>query len=159
MNRIAVFPGSFDPVTLGHVNIVERAMPLFDKIIIAVGVNSQKQTHFPPEQRIYWLNEIFEEQSKVEVKSFEGLTVEFCIAEQANYILRGVRNSTDFDYERTIASLNKSMYDFIETVILVSRPDLSHISSTIVKELIRYNGKFGHLVPACVSRDAIKEVK
>lgn len=152
--RIAVFPGSFDPVTLGHVNIVERALPLFDKIIIAIGVNSQKQSFFPAEQRVSWLKEIFSKYPNVQVQSYEGLTVEFCNSVNAQYILRGVRNSIDFEYERTIAALNKSMYTNIETVILVSAPEFSHVSSTIVRELIRYKGKFDHLVPPIVSRDA-----
>ena len=150
MNRIAVFPGSFDPITLGHVNIIERALPLFDKIIIAIGVNSQKQSFFTLEQRLKWLDELYHEKNNIEVKSYDGLTVEFCNAVGADYILRGVRNSTDFDYEKTIASLNKSMYSNIETIVFVSDPAFSHISSTIVRELIRYKGKYEHLVPPCV---------
>ena len=152
MERIAVFPGSFDPITIGHVNIVERGIPLFDRIIVAIGVNSQKQSFFPLEQRMQWLNEIFAGK-QIEVKSYEGLTVEFCNSVKANFILRGVRNATDFDYEKTIASLNRSMYPHIETIMIGSAPELSHISSTIVRELIRFKGKFDHLVPACVSRD------
>ncbi len=156
MSRIAVFPGSFDPITLGHVNIIERATPLFDQIIIAVGINSQKQSYFTLEQRMQWLHELYDGKNGIDIKSYEGLTVDFCNAVKADYILRGVRNSTDFDYEKTIASLNKSMYSNIETVVFVSEPALSHISSTIVRELIRYNGKFDHLVPKCVSRNSGK---
>ncbi len=152
MNRIAVFPGSFDPITLGHVNIIERATPLFDKIIIAVGVNSQKQSFFTMDQRMKWLHELYDGQSTIEVANYEGLTVDFCNTVHADYILRGIRNASDFEYERTIAALNKSMYTNIETIMFVSDPALSHISSTIVRELIRYDGKFEHLVPSCVSK-------
>jgi pantetheine-phosphate adenylyltransferase len=154
--RIAVFPGSFDPVTIGHVNTVERSMELFDKIIIAIGQNSQKQYLFALHQRMKWLKEVFADNGMVEVETFEGLTVDFCKKKNAGFILRGLRNLNDFEYERTIASLNKSISPSIETVSLISLPEYSHISSTIVKELIRHKGKFDHLVPACVSRDALQ---
>jgi pantetheine-phosphate adenylyltransferase len=153
-SQIAVFPGSFDPITTGHVSTIERSMGVFSRIIIAIGQNSQKQYLFPLEQRISWLKEIYGLNNKVEVESYEGLTIDFCRQKNARFILRGLRNSTDFEYERTIASLNKSINSEIETICIISLPEFSHISSTIVKELIRYKGKFAHLVPPCVSRDA-----
>ena len=153
MNRIAVFPGSFDPITIGHVDLINRVIPLFDKIIIAIGVNSQKQTMFSLEQRISWLNELFSGNEKLMISSYEGLTVDFCRSVNANFILRGLRNTFDFEYERTIASVNRSMSHEIETIMLATAPAYSHISSTIVRELIKYKGNFDHLVPSCISRD------
>ena len=156
MNSIAVFPGSFDPITIGHVDLINRAIPLFDKIIIAIGVNSQKQTMFTIDQRMSWLNELFSGNEKLMISSYEGLTVDFCRSVNANFILRGWRNAFDFEYERTIASLNRSMFREIETIMLATAPAYSHISSTIVRELIKYKGNFDHLVPACISRDVKK---
>ena len=153
MNRIAVFPGSFDPITIGHVDLINRVIPLFDKIIIAIGVNSQKQTMFSLEQRISWLNELFSGNEKLMISNYEGLTVDFCRSVNANFILRGLRNTFDFEYERTIASVNRSMSHEIETIMLATAPEYSHISSTIVRELIKYKGNFDHLVPSCISRD------
>lgn len=156
MNRIAVFPGSFDPITIGHVDLINRAIPLFDKIIIAIGVNSLKQTMFSLEQRMSWLNELFSGNEKLMISNYEGLTVDFCRSVNANFILRGLRNAFDFEYERTIASVNRSMFHEIETIMLATAPEYSHISSTIVRELIKYKGNFDHLVPACISRDVKK---
>jgi pantetheine-phosphate adenylyltransferase len=152
-SQIAVFPGSFDPITIGHVSTIERSIGLFGKIIIAIGQNSQKEYLFSLEQRLTWLKEIFAGNNRIEIESYEGLTIDFCRQKNAGFILRGLRNSTDFEYERTIASLNKSINAEIETICIISLPEYSHISSTIVKELIRYKGKFAHLVPTCVSRD------
>lgn len=156
MNRIAVFPGSFDPITIGHVDILERSLPLFDKIIIAIGVNGQKQNMFSLEQRMAWLNEIFGGNDKIVISNYSGLTVDYCQSENANFILRGVRNAIDFAYESTIASVNRSMFPGIETILLPASPQHTHISSTIVRELIKYKGKFDHLVPGCIYRDAGK---
>ena len=103
---IAVFPGSFDPITLGHVDLVSRAQPLFDKIIVAVGVNNQKSTLFPLEKRLEWLQDVFKDFPKVEIAFFEGLTVKFCETQNARYLVRGLRNASDFDYEKTISQLN-----------------------------------------------------
>lgn len=145
--KIAVFPGSFDPITTGHVDLVQRALPLFDKIVVAVGVNSQKQYLFELSQRMDWLNKVFAPYDKVEVGSFEGLTVDFCKKIGAMYLLRGLRNASDFDYEKTISQLNHIIGNNVETVFLISRPEMSHISSTIVREIIRAGGDSRAFLP------------
>ncbi len=134
--KIAVFPGSFDPITVGHVNLVERAMPLFDKIVVAVGINSSKKYLFSLEQRIEWLKLVFRGQEKVEVDHFQHLTAHYCQKIGARYLLRGLRNASDFDYEKTISQVNHIVGEGIETVFLISQPEYSHISSTIVREVI-----------------------
>jgi len=134
--KIAVFPGSFDPITVGHVDLVKRALPLFDKIVVAVGVNSIKKYLFPLDQRLEWLRQVFAEYPNVEVDYFENLTADYCKRIGARYLLRGLRNSSDFDYEKTISQLNHIIGDGIETVFLISQPEFSHISSTIVREII-----------------------
>lgn len=154
MSKIAIFPGSFDPITLGHVNIIERAMPLFDKIIIAIGVNSQKSGYFTLEQRMNWLQEIYGSTGNVVIESYEGLTVDFCKRQESKYILRGLRGVSDYEYERVIAQTNKTMYPEIETVFILSAPEFSHISSTIVREVLRHKGDISKLVPMVVNRGA-----
>lgn len=146
--RIAVFPGSFDPITIGHVDIVRRALPLFDKVVVAVGVNSQKNTLFSLEQRMEWLEKVFGSDENVEVASFEGLTAHFCNQIGAKYLIRGLRNASDFDYEKTIAQLNYAVGHQLDTVFLISHPQFSHISSTIVRELIRGGGDVSPFIPA-----------
>jgi len=145
--RIAVFPGSFDPITIGHVDLVRRALPLFDKIVVAIGENTQKKYLFKTEQRIEWLNMVFSEDDKVEVGRYQGLTVNFCKEIGARYLIRGLRNSSDFDYEKTISQLNHIIGDKIETVFLISRPEYSHISSTIVREIIKGGGDASPFLP------------
>lgn len=147
MDKIAVFPGSFDPITIGHKKIVERALPLFNKIYVAVGVNVQKKTLFSLEQRLRWLRKVFRDEPKIEVQHFTGLTVHFCNEVNADYLVRGLRNSSDFDYEKTISQLNKIIGNNIETVFLISEPEYSHISSTIVREIIRGKGDASSLLP------------
>ncbi len=134
--KIAVFPGSFDPITIGHVNLVERALPLFDRIVVAVGINSSKKYLFPLERRIEWLKQVFRGHEKVEVDHFQHLTAHYCQKIGARYLLRGLRNASDFDYEKTISQVNHIVGDGIETVFLISQPEYSHISSTIVREVI-----------------------
>lgn len=134
--KIAVFPGSFDPITIGHVDLVKRALPLFDKIIVAVGVNSTKKYLFPLDQRLDWLRQVFADYPEVAVDYFENLTAHYCQRIGARYLLRGLRNASDFDYEKTISQLNHIVGDGIETVFLISQPEFSHISSTIVREII-----------------------
>jgi pantetheine-phosphate adenylyltransferase len=134
--KIAVFPGSFDPITVGHVDLVRRALPLFDQIIVAVGVNSSKKYLFPLAQRMDWLRDVFAQYPQVRVDSFENLTAHYCQRIGARYLLRGLRNAADFDYEKTISQLNHIVGEGIETVFLISQPEYSHISSTIVRELI-----------------------
>ena len=118
--KIAVFPGSFDPITTGHLDIVQRALPLFDKIIMSIGVNSVKKTLFDLDQRMEWLNQVFKNYDKVDVGTFEGLTVHYCEKVGAKYLIRGLRNGSDFDYEKTISQLNNIVGDDIETVFFLS---------------------------------------
>jgi pantetheine-phosphate adenylyltransferase len=145
--NIAVFPGSFDPITVGHVDLVKRAIPLFDKIIIAVGINSKKKYLFSLKQRLAWLEEVFAGDKSVFIDQFEGLTVHFCEKVDARYMIRGLRNSSDFDYEKTISQLNNNLGDGLETVFLISKPEYSHISSTIVREIIKGKGDVTQFLP------------
>ena len=145
--KTAVFPGSFDPITTGHVDLVRRALPVFDRIIVAIGVNSVKQTLFPLEDRRRWLEHVFRDEPRVSVDVFEGLTVHFCQKVGARYLLRGLRNSSDFDYEKTISQLNHIVGGQIDTFFLISRPEFSHISSTIVREIIKGKGDASPFLP------------
>jgi pantetheine-phosphate adenylyltransferase len=145
--KIAVFPGSFDPITVGHVDLVRRALPLFDRIVVAVGVNTTKKTLFPLEQRLEWLRQVFANAPAVEVDFFEKLTVHFCQRIGAQYLLRGLRSTADFDYEKTISQLNHIVGGGIETVFLISQPEFSHISSTIVREIITGGGDATPFIP------------
>lgn len=145
--KIAVFPGSFDPITTGHVDLVNRACPLFDKIIVAIGVNSQKQFLFSLDQRLSWLRQVFADNPKVEVDFFENLTAHYCTKIGARYLLRGLRNASDFDYEKTISQLNNIVGDGLETLFLISQPAYSHISSTIVREIIKGGGDASPFLP------------
>lgn len=145
--RIAVFPGSFDPITIGHVSLIKRAAKIFDKVIIAIGLNTSKNKLFPIDVRIKWIEEVFKNNKKIEVREFDGLTVDFCKNVGAKFIIRGLRNASDFDYEKTIAQLNSELNKEIETVLLISKPKHSHISSTIVREIIRVKGDATMLVP------------
>ncbi len=153
MKKIAVFPGSFDPITKGHSDVVLRALPLFDEIIIAIGINSQKQSLFPLEKRIEWIREVFKNEKKVKVESYEGLTVNFCEKKNARYLLRGIRSSADFEYEKTIAHLNNDMLPGLETILILAKPELSSISSTIVREIIRGKGKVSKFVPKEIAKN------
>jgi pantetheine-phosphate adenylyltransferase len=151
--KLAVFPGSFDPITNGHIDLIKRAAPLFDKIIVAVGINTQKQYLFSLEQRMKWLTESFKDIPNVSVDNFEGLTVKYCQSVNAKYLLRGLRQASDFDYEKTISQLNTIISGDIETIFLISRPELSHISSTIVRELIKGEGDVSKFVPEHIAKD------
>jgi pantetheine-phosphate adenylyltransferase len=148
---IAVFPGSFDPITSGHVDLVQRALPLFDKIIIAIGVNSQKNTLFTLEQRQSWIRAVFAHEPKVEVDTFEKLTADYCRKVDADWILRGLRNASDFDYEKTISQLNFIVGNGVETFFLISQPQFSHISSTIVREIIKGGGDASPFLPSQIN--------
>ncbi|OWY20977.1 pantetheine-phosphate adenylyltransferase [Sphingobacteriales bacterium UPWRP_1] len=147
MEKIAVFPGSFDPITIGHTDIITRALPLFDKIVVAIGKNSQKKYLFSLEERLQFIQEVFEEQPRVTVAAYEGLTITFCQQIKANYLLRGVRSAPDFEFERNIAQLNQTLAPDIETVLFICRPQYSHISSTIVREIIIHKGNVKSFVP------------
>ena len=147
MKRIAVFPGSFDPMTIGHLDIVERALPLFDEIIIAIGIHSQKKYLYSLEQRKDWIRKVFENNSKIKVDSYKGLTVNYCKEVNATYILRGVRTSKDFEYEKEIAHANHSINENIETILILSRPELSFVSSSIVREILSNDGDASNFIP------------
>lgn len=145
MKRIGVFPGSFDPFTKGHEDIVRRFIPLFDEVIIGVGVNTSKQYLFTQESRTNHIVELFKNEPTVSVESFSGLTVDFCKEKKAQYLLRGIRNATDADYERSIAQMNNALYE-IETLFLMCDPALAPINSSIVREIKRNNGDISSFV-------------
>jgi len=147
MQRICLFPGTFDPITLGHVDIIQRAVSLFDKLVIGVGINSSKQPMFSIEQRTEWFKEIFKKEPRIEVAGYEGLTVEFCKKIGAAYILRGIRYVSDFEYEKAIADMNRMLEPGIETLFLTCSPDYSTISSTLVRDVIRNGGDVSKFVP------------
>ena len=150
MEKIAVFPGSFDPITIGHVDLIKRALPLFDQMIIAIGSNSQKKSLFSLEQRMEWLRLVFRDEPKIRVDHYEGLTAHYCEKIGAHYMVRGLRYASDFDYEKTISQLNYIVGLQLETVFLISEPELSHISSTIVREIIRGQGDATPFLPDAV---------
>ena len=146
--NIAVFPGSFDPFTIGHESVVRRALSMFDKVIIGIGINTTKTSFFPVEKRVTWIERVFSDTGKrVEVKTFSGLTIDFCKSEKAHYILRGLRTAADFEYERAIAQTNKDMYPDIETVFLLTLPQHTHINSSIIREIIRQGGDASKFLP------------
>jgi pantetheine-phosphate adenylyltransferase len=145
--KIAVFPGSFDPITIGHVDLVTRAMPLFDEIVVAVGVNTTKKYLFSLEQRLEWLQQVFAEYPNIRVDHFHNLTAHYCQRIGAHYLLRGLRNGSDFDYEKTISQINHIVGGDIETVFLIAQPEVSHISSTIVREIIVGGGDASPFIP------------
>ncbi|MGZ4034944.1 MAG: pantetheine-phosphate adenylyltransferase [Bacteroidia bacterium] len=147
MKRIAIFPGSFDPITKGHENILRRALPLFDEIIIAIGKNSSKQSFFTIEQREKWIKQVFANEPKVRVETYTGLTIEFCKKMNARFILRGLRTSADFEFEKSIAQNNNIMAPEIETVFILPIPELSAINSTIVRDIVRNGGDASPFVP------------
>ena len=147
MSKIAIFPGSFAPFTVGHQSIVDRALPLFDKIIISIGINSEKNQYFSIEERMDWIEAIYGNNPKIEVKRYEGLTVDFCKKENANYILRGLRDSHDFKFEKNIAQMNKELNSTIETIFIITPPEISHISSSIIRDIIKNGGDISKFIP------------
>jgi pantetheine-phosphate adenylyltransferase len=147
MSRIAVFPGTFDPITRGHENIIRRALPLFDQIIVAIGMNSAKSTMFSLEQRQQWIADLFKDESKIKVLTYDGLTVDFCKHHSAGFILRGLRTPGDFEYEKAISQMNLALAPQIETVFLITDPQYSAISSTIVREVFRHQGDISKFIP------------
>lgn len=154
--NIAVFPGSFDPFTLGHLSIIERALPIFDKIIVSIGLNNEKNSFFSLEKRFQWIKKIFENESKIEVDSFHSLTVDYCILKGANFLLRGLRTAADFEYERQIGQINRVLNKHIETVYFLTLPEHTHISSTIVREIIKYKNDVSQFVPELIAKEIIK---
>ena len=148
MDKIAIFPGSFDPFTIGHESIVKRALPMFEKIYIMIGFNANKQSFFPIEKRLKWINQVFHGEKKVEVCTHEGLTVDFCKEVNAQYILRGIRTSSDFEYERAIAQVNKKMHPEIETVFLLTLPEHTPVNATIIRDIVFHGGDASMFLPA-----------
>jgi pantetheine-phosphate adenylyltransferase len=145
--RIAVFPGSFDPITVGHEAIIRRALALFDKVIVAIGHNTAKKSLFPLERRIEWIKTALQDKSDVvEIQSFTGLTIDFCKKMNARFIVRGLRTSTDFEFEYSAAQVNRQIGG-IETVLLLTDPQYTHISSGIVRDIFLYGGALETLIP------------
>jgi len=151
MKKIAVFPGSFDPITKGHESIINRAIPLFDEIIVAIGINSEKKHFFPLEKRLGWLKKVFQDEPKITVTSYEGLTVDFCKKKGVGFILRGLRTSADFEFERSIGQINKKIFPDIETVFLLTTPELTALNSSIVRDILRHGGDASSFVPEGVT--------
>ena len=147
MSKIAVFPGSFDPITIGHEKIVTRGAALFDEVVVAVGENSQKKYMLSLDHRIRQIEKVFRDVENVRVASYTGLTIEYCKSIQARYILRGLRTAADFEYERTIGVLNMTMEKGIETIFLISQPEYSAVSSTMVREIMKHGGNANPFLP------------
>jgi pantetheine-phosphate adenylyltransferase len=150
MERIAVFPGSFDPITKGHESIILRAIPLFDHIIVAIGENSEKKGFFTLERRINWIRAVFAGHPSVSVQSYQGLTVDLCRKMNAKFLLRGLRTSADFEFERSIGQINKNLDPSIETVFLLTTPEYTALNSSIVRDILRNGGNPSQFVPDAV---------
>lgn len=153
MKRIALFPGTFDPVTFGHTDIIGRALPLFDQLFIGVGRNSNKTTLFTEEQRLKWLNAIYIDEPKIEVLAYDGLTVECCKKIGANYILRGIRYVNDFEYEKAIADMNRSISENIETLFLTCLPKYTSVASTLIRDVYKNGGNVSQFLPDVVNQE------
>ena len=147
MSKIAIFPGSFSPFTLGHKSLLDSALPLFDKIIISIGINSDKKEYFPFKKREKWIKDISKNNNKIEVRCYKGLTIDFCEKVEAKYIIRGLRNSQDFHYEKNIAQTNKDLNPNIETIFIMTFASLSNISSTITRDIIKNGGDVSQYLP------------
>lgn len=156
MSRICLFPGTFDPLTLGHVDIINRALPLFDKIIVGIGLNASKEPMFSAEQRVQWIKDIYVDEERVEGAMYKGLTVDYCKKVGANFILRGIRYVSDFEYEKTIADANRTLDKTIETVFLTGEPKYTSVASTIVRDIIRNGGDAAPFLPEIVSQSLIR---
>jgi len=150
MQRICLFPGTFDPVTLGHTDIIDRSLPLFDKVVVGIGINAAKDPMFTADQRKLWFEEIYKDQPKVEVAIYDGLTIHFCQSIGARFILRGIRYVSDFEYEKTIADANRTMERSIETIFLTGEPKFTSVASTIVRDIIRNGGDASPFLPDAV---------
>jgi len=159
MKKIAVFPGSFDPFTLGHKNLMQRALPIFDKIIIMVGYNSSKNSFFDLDTRMSWIKRIFKDDPKVEITKYDGITVNFCKKSGAKYILRGIRNATDLEYEKTIAQTNKMLDSEIDTIFLLTPPEYTNISSLIVRDILIHGGDASCFMPKEISSQELKAAR
>jgi pantetheine-phosphate adenylyltransferase len=157
MSRICLFPGTFDPVTLGHVDIINRAIPLFDKIIVGIGLNAAKAPMFSADQRVQWIADIYKDEERVEGAVYEGLTVDYCRKIGAQFILRGIRYVSDFEYEKTIADANRTLDKSIETIFLTGEPKYTSVASTIVRDIIRHGGNAAPFLPELVANTLNKE--
>lgn len=146
-----MFPGTFDPVTLGHVDIINRALPLFDKIYVGIGINSSKSPMFSAEQRMHWFSEIYKDEPRVQSVVYDGLTVNYCRIIKAGFILRGIRYVSDFEYEKTIADANRTLDKNIETIFLTGEPKYTSVASTIVRDIIRNGGDASPFLPEAVN--------
>ena len=156
MKKIAVFPGSFDPFTIGHEGIVLRALGLFDEIIIAVGANAIKKSYYPLSVRKEMISKVFQNEPRISVDHYEGLTVDFCRRNGANFLLRGLRTAADFEFERAIAQVNRALTPEVESVFLLTIPEHTPINSTIVRDIIRSGGDASRFVPSAIN---LKEYK
>ncbi len=156
MEKIAIFPGSFDPFTIGHESIVRRAVSMFDKIIIMIGFNANKKSFYSVEKRLGWINQIFKNEDKIEVAIHEGLTIDFCKEVGARYILRGLRTSSDFEYERAIAQINKKMHPEIETVFLLTLPEHTPVNASIIRDIILHGGDASMFLPKGLDMNEFK---
>jgi pantetheine-phosphate adenylyltransferase len=148
MEKIAVFPGSFDPFTVGHESVLKRALPLFDQIIVMLGFNQAKKTLFSAKSRQAMIEDLFDDEPKVKVMVYEGLTVDFCRKVNATHILRGLRTSADFEYERAIAQVNKKMHNDIETIFLLTIPEHTPINSSVVRDIMKHGGDVSMFIPS-----------
>jgi pantetheine-phosphate adenylyltransferase len=155
--KICLFPGTFDPITLGHTDIINRAIPLFDKIVVGIGLNNAKTPMYAAEQRLEWIAEIYKTEPKIEGALYEGLTVDFCKKIKANFILRGIRYVSDFEYEKTIADANRTLDKNIETIFLTGEPKYTSVASTIVRDIIRNNGDASFFLPQVVYESIYKK--
>ena len=158
MQRICLFPGTFDPITFGHTDIIDRALPLFDKLFIGIGRNSQKTPMFTEEQRISWIKEIYKNDKRIEVVSYDGLTVDCCKLVGADFILRGIRYVNDFEYEKAIADMNRSLEHNIETIFLTCLPKYTSVASTLVRDVLKNGGNVSQFLPENVNRDISKGI-
>lgn len=156
MQRICLFPGTFDPVTLGHTDIIDRALPLFDKLVIGIGSNINKEPMFSEKQRLKWLRDIYKDNPKVDAVVYNGLTVDCCKKVNANFILRGIRYVNDFEYEKAIADMNRSITSHIETIFLTCLPMYTSVASTLVRDVLRNGGDVSQFLPAVVNRSIAK---
>jgi pantetheine-phosphate adenylyltransferase len=157
MERICLFPGTFDPVTLGHVDIINRSLPLFDKIYVGIGANVSKSPMFTAEQRVEWVKEIYKKEPRVISVMYDGLTINYCREIGARFILRGIRYVSDFEYEKTIADANRTMDRHIETIFLTGEPKYTSVASTIVRDIIRNGGDASLFLPREVARSIKKK--
>lgn len=153
MKKTAVFPGSFDPITVGHESIISRASDIFDNIIVAIGVNADKKTLFPLEKRMEWVKKIASKYKNVTVDSYSGLTVDYCKKQKAQYIIRGLRTSADFEFERCIAQTNKMLLSHIENVFFLSQPEHSSVSSSVVRDILQNKGNIEKFVPKGLAKE------